>query len=372
MKPARIYADLKVVVRSYLRNPVALFFSLIFPIILISLFGAIFSGGSGGAVPMAVENFDHNSPASVEFLSALNNTSLVQVQMVNYPVSDFSAQLGDNGYSVGLIIPAGFQGGLVNRTPVNLTLFTNPESAAAAGQAEGAVTGVANYFNLRAVCGGGSCAPVVQVPAPKNIGSQVYTYIDYLIPGLIGFSILTSPMFSMVDIASSYRKEGIFRALSLTPLTKAEWLLSRIIWYVLLTFVTASIMIGAGVGLFGAHVEITAGLFAFLVMGPFLFVSLGMLAGTVAKTPESAALIGNIITFPMMFLSGTFFAVSEFPAWLQPVAKVLPLYYVIDGMDQVMLFANTARALFDVGVITVLAAIIFALAVRFFQWRDVE
>ncbi|MCI4373733.1 MAG: ABC transporter permease [Thermoplasmata archaeon] len=372
MKSARIAADFKVVVRSYLRNPVALFFSLIFPIILIALFGTIFSVGTGGAVSLAVENLDHNSPASVAYLSALNNTSLVQVTIVNYPVSEFSAQLGDNGYTVGLIIPPGFQADLTNRTPVNLTLFTNPESAASAGQAEGAVAGVANYFNLHAVCGGGSCAPVIQVPAPLNIGSQVYTYIDYLIPGLIGFSILTSPMFSMVDIASSYRKDGIFRELSLTPLTKSEWLLSRISWYVLLTFVTAGIMIGAGAGLFGAHVELTLGLIPFLIVGPFLFVSLGMLAGTVAKTPESAALIGNIITFPMMFLSGTFFAVSQFPAGLQVVAHVLPLYYVIDGMDQVMLFSNTSRALLDVGVVAILGIIVFALAVRFFQWRDVQ
>ncbi|MCI4364722.1 MAG: ABC transporter permease [Thermoplasmata archaeon] len=372
MNPRRIFADLKVVVRSYLRNPVALFFSLIFPIILIALFGTIFSAGGSGAVPLAVENLDHNSPTSVAFLAALNNTSLVKVTLVNYPVASFSSQLGDNGYSVGLLIPAGFQANYTNRTPVDLTLFTNPENGAAAGQAEGAVSGIANGFNLRAVCGGGSCAPVIQVPPSKNIGSQVYTYIDYLIPGLIGFSILTSPMFSMVDIASSYRKEGIFRELSLTPLTKSEWLLSRISWYVVLTFITAAIMIGAGVGLFGAHVEITLGLVPYLIVGPFLFVALGMLAGTVARTPESAALIGNIITFPMMFLSGTFFAVSMFPSGLQVVAHVLPLYYVIDGMDQVMLFSNTTRALFDVGVVAILAVIVFALAVRFFQWRDVE
>jgi ABC-2 type transport system permease protein len=372
VRPTRVVADLKIVARSYLRNPVALFFSLIFPIILIALFGAIFSTAGTGAVPLAVENFDHNSPTSVAFLAALNNTSLVQITFVDYPASSFAADLGSNGYGAGLIIPAGFQSDYVNHTPVNLTLFANPTDAAVAGQAQGVVTGIANGFNLQAACGSASCAPVIQVPAPLNIGSQVYTYIDYLIPGLIGFSILTSPMFSMVDIASSYRKEGIFRALSLTPLTKSEWLVSRIIWYVALTFVTAGIMIGAGVGLFHAHVEITAGLIPFLVIGPFLFVSLGMLAGSVAKTPESAALIGNIITFPMMFLSGTFFAVSAFPSYLQPVAKVLPLYYVIDGMDQVMLFSNTARALFDVAVITVIAAVIFALAVRFFQWRDTQ
>jgi ABC-2 type transport system permease protein len=374
MNLRRVLADLKIVVRSYLRNPVALFFSLIFPIILIALFGAIFSSGGGGAVTLAVENLDHNSPASVAFLSALNNTSLVKVTLVHYTVASyagFGTQLGNDGYTVGLLIPAGFQANYTNRTPVNVTVFTNLQDAASAGEAVGAVSGVANSFNLRAVCSVGTCAPVIQVPPPKNIGNQIYTYIDYLIPGLIGFSILTSPMFSMVDIASSYRKEGIFRELSLTPLTKSEWLLSRIAWYVVLTFITAAIMIGAGVGLFGAHVEITLGLIPYLVIGPFLFVSLGMLAGTVARTPESAALIGNIITFPMMFLSGTFFAVSLFPPALQTIAHVLPLYYVIDGMDQVMLFTNTTRALFDVGVVTVLAVIVFALAVRFFQWRDV-
>ncbi len=174
----------------------------------------------------------------------------------------------------------------------------------------GAVGGVANYFNLRASNG----SAIIGV-AQENVGSQVFSYIDYLIPGLIGFSILTSPMFSMVDIASSYRKDGIFRELSLTPLTRAEWLTSHILWYTSLTFVTAGIMIGAGIVLFGAHVNVTLGLIPFLVAGPLLFVSLGMLAGSVAKTPESAALIGNIITFPMMFLSGTFFQVSMFPPY---------------------------------------------------------
>jgi ABC-2 type transport system permease protein len=134
--------------------------------------------------------------------------------------------------------------------------------------------------------------------------------------------------------------------------------------------VTAGIMIGAGLVLFGAHVTVNLGLIPFLIVGPLLFVSLGMLAGSVAKTPESAALIGNIITFPMMFLSGTFFAVSSFPPALQSFAHVLPLYYVIDGMNQVMLFSNTARALTDAVIVLVIAIVIFLLAIRFFTWRD--
>jgi ABC-2 type transport system permease protein len=362
---SRIVADFKVVVRSYLRNPVALFFSLLFPIILIGLFGLIFSAVGNSPVTVQVVNLDHNSPASVAFLSALNNTSVVKVNVVNWNATNFAALLGQNDDPVGIIVPAGFQTSLQHHTPVNLTVFTDPADASASGTVLGAVQGVASAFNLHLANG-----TAVVGFTTQNVGSQVYSYIDYLIPGLIGFSILTSPMFSMVDVAAGYRKDGIFRELSLTPLTRSEWLTSHILWYTALTFVTAGIMIGAGLELFGAHVNLTLGLIPFLVVGPLLFVSLGMLAGSVAKTPESAALIGNIITFPMMFLSGTFFQVSMFPPGLQSFAHVLPLYYVIDGMNQVMLFNNTSRALVDFAIVFVMAIVIFVLAVRFFKWRD--
>ena len=365
MKPARIVADFKIVVRSYLRNPVALFFSLIFPIILIALFGLIFSGVGNSPVAVQVLNLDHNSPASMEFMDALNRTTVVNLQLVDWNASTFGAQLGQNDDPVGIVIPDGFNASLAAHQLVNVTVYTDPEDASASGAVLGAVQSASTFLNLRA-----SNGSVIVAIAQKNVGSQVYTYIDYLIPGLIGFSILTSPMFSMVDIASSYRKEGIFRQLSLTPLTRAEWLTSHIMWYMGLTFVTAAIMIGAGIGLFGAHVNLTLGLLPFLVAGPLFFVSLGMLAGSVAKTPESAALVGNIITFPMMFLSGTFFQVSMFPPALQAFAHFLPLYYVIDGMNQVMLFSNTARALTDVLIVFVAALVVFLLAIRFFQWRD--
>ena len=92
-----------------------------------------------------------------------------------------------------------------------------------------------------------------------------------------------------------------------------------------LTIVSAFLLVGVGKALFGAHVTITWLVLPFLIIGPTMFVSLGLLTGSVSKT-ESAAVIGNIITFPMMFLSGTFSPVSGFPPYLQNVAHALPLY----------------------------------------------
>jgi len=369
VKPRRIGADIVVVARGYYRNPAALFFSLIFPLILISLFGLIFSTSGSGAVTLQVLDEDGHSPLAVQFLSALNNTTIVKVQLVDpgsVAPGEFAAWLGQQGDPVGLLIPADFSSNVSANRSVDLTVFANPQDASAAGEALFAVSGVANAFNLYHAHG----TELIQVPPSKGVGSEIYTYIDYLIPGLIGFSILTSPMFSMVDVTSSYRKEGLFRQLSLTPLTRGEWLTSRVLWYVVLTFAAAAIMLGIGIEGFGAHVSIGPGMLPFLLAGPFFFVSLGMLAGSVAPTPESAAVIGNIITFPMMFLSGTFFPVSDFPPGLQTFAHVLPLYYVIDGMNQVMLFHNTTRAVTDLLVVVVAGVVVFLLAIRLFRWRD--
>ncbi len=370
MNGRRVAADLAVVFRTYTRNPIALFFSLIFPIILIGLFGLIFSSLGSGATTLYVVNDDHGSNASAAFLTALNDTTVVKVQTVNVSASTFAAWLGDHDAPVGLVIPSGFQANVEANLSVNVTVYVDPQDAASSGAVVGAVNGVVSAFNLEHACAGhSSCTPVVGVELAQ-VGSPDYTTIDYLIPGLIGFSVLTSPMFSLVDISSSYRKEGIFRELSLTPLTRGEWLASRIVWYIVLTFASAAIVIGFGVLLFSAHVHLTLGLLPFLVAGPFFFVSLGMLCGSAAPTPESAALIGNIVTFPMMFLSGTFFPVQSFPSGLQLFAHLLPLYYVIDGMNQVMLFGNTTLALTDLLIVLVAGAAVFALAVRLFKWRD--
>jgi ABC-2 type transport system permease protein len=351
--------------KGYIRNPIGLFFTLIFPIILILIFGAVFANSGSSAVPLYVENLDNSSPASVSFLAALNDTGAVQVNVIPISSGNLSTWLAHNSEPAGLLIPAGFQAALLNKTPVRVIVFTNPSAASSAGIAIGAVQGVESAFNLKLA--GGS---VVVSSTYLNVGSQIYTYIDYLIPGLIGFSILTSPMFSMVNISSTWKRDKLFRQLSLTPLTKSEWLTAAMIWYVLLAIVAAFVMIFVGRTVFGAHVSVVAWMFPFLVVGPVLFVSLGLLAGSVSKTPETAAVIGNVILFPMMFLSGTFFPVSSFPAYLQTVAHVLPLYYVIEGLNNGILFNNSGGALEDLIIVVVVAAALFVAAVLFFSWRE--
>jgi ABC-2 type transport system permease protein len=369
----RTFADLRLFGRGYFRNWVGLFFGIIFPVIIIGLFGMIFSGGTG-TVAVYVQNQDtgpFTTPQmdiATQFVQALNGTDVdvawpINVQLVD-PSENFTKYLADHSASDGIIIPANFSLDYISNASVSLTLYGNPSQSSSA-IVSGTLTAVVNQFNLQRY-GGKAIIGVTQTTV--NTGQT--KYIDFLVPGLIGFSILVSPMFSMVNITSEYKKTKLFKQLSLTPLRKMEWLASKVIWYIILSAISFVLLVAVGVLLFDAHMTLTVWLIPFLILGPMLFSSLGMLVGTVTKSIESASVLGNIITFPMMFLSGTFFPISSMPHYLQTFAHVLPLYYIVEGLNNVMVFGNYTGALVDIAVTLVITIIVFVAAAKVFKWRE--
>ena len=174
----------------------------------------------------------------------------------------------------------------------------------------------------------------------------------------------------MVNITAEYKKGKLFKQLSLTPLHKMEWLASKVMWYIILSAISFVLLFLVGVYGFGAHMTITVWLVPFLILGPMLFASMGMLVGTITKSVESASVLGNIITFPMMFLSGTFFPISTMPEYLRNFAHVLPLYYIVEGLNNVMVYGNISGALIDIAITGVITAIVFVAAAKLFKWRE--
>jgi ABC-2 type transport system permease protein len=358
----RVLSDLRLFGRGYFRNLIGLFFGLIFPVILILIFGAIFSGGSNGLITVYVQNQD-SGPTSTAFVNALNNSGTLRMQPVNVS-EDFLQYLSLHSVSDGIVIPADFSANYSAGRPVDVVVYSNPSSSSSA-IVSGTVTGVANAFNLMRY--GGS--PIIEI-SQRTASSSAYQYVDFLIPGLVGFSILVSPMFSLVNISSEYKRLKLFKQLSLTPLTKIEWLASKVLWYIVLSTVSFLLMVAVGVLAFGAHVTLSLWLIPFLVLGPMLFSSLGMLVGTITRSTETAGVIGNIITFPMMFLSGTFFPISLMPTYLQNFAHVLPLFYIIEGLNAVMIYTNYVQAAVDLIVVAAITIIVFVVAARLFKWRE--
>ncbi len=126
----RVFADLKVFVRGYTRSKIGLFFSLVFPIILILLFGAIFSGGNGGPIDVYVQNLDAGQVGTAfnagnAFVAALNNNSTTTVTLVdnnqnltNYMLSHSANQ--------GVLIPQNFTRAYLNNETVSVVVYANP------------------------------------------------------------------------------------------------------------------------------------------------------------------------------------------------------------------------------------------------------
>jgi ABC-2 type transport system permease protein len=363
----RIVSDLRLFGRGYLRNAAGLFFGLIFPVILILIFGAIFSSGFSGTITVYVQNHDTQDiyQTTTAFVQALNSSGTLNLVIVSSS-ENFSQYLSAHSASDGIIIPADFSENYTAQPPkpVNVTVYGNPSQSSSA-IVSGTVNGIVNGFNLRLYHG----QQIIGI-SETTANSQVTKYIDFLVPGLVGFSILVSPMFSLVNISSEYKRVKLFKQLSLTPLTKFEWLASKVLFYILLSAASFLLMVAVGVIAFGAHIVLSLWLVPFLILGPMFFASLGMLVGTISKSTETASVVGNIVTFPMMFLSGTFFPISLMPTYLQYVAHVLPLFYIIDGLNGIMIYSNFAQATIDLTVVAIITVIAFVAAARVFKWRE--
>jgi ABC-2 type transport system permease protein len=216
---SRIIADFFFFGHAYLRDRVGLFFTIIFPVILIITFGTIFLGGSSGSTTVYVQNLD-GGQISRQFIIALKKTSNLELVPISNS-ENMSSYLAAHSSSDGLFIPPNFSADFMTGKSTKVTVYGNP-TALSSAVVSGTVNAVINEFNLRRV-GGSPVAGMYQT----TVKGQSFTYIDFLVPGLIGFSILTSPMFSLVNVSSLYKKLKLFKQLSLTPLSKEEWFSQR-------------------------------------------------------------------------------------------------------------------------------------------------
>ncbi len=364
----KILADLGAFGRQYLRSKVGAFFTFIFPILLILLFGAIYTQTGTTTITLPVQDMDHSGSSGM-FLSTLNTTGAVKVTMI--PTSeDLTGYIKNNTLSVALLIPEGFGQAIVDSSHSNWTirvtvlLYGDP-SQSSFGIATGVLEAVAEQMNFALVG-----VPKVVWINTQQVASEKFSFMDYFLPGIVGLTVMTTAMYSMTSICGEYRSRKYFKLLATTTLKKHEWLTSKILFYII--SLTASLLLSVAIGwlAFGLHVTIGVLAFAFIVVGALLFTSLGMIFGTVVKDPESGVAIANAIGFPMMFLSGSFFPLETMPSFLQTFAKVLPLTYLNSGLRDAMVYGNTGGALFNLGVVTVLAVVLFVLAAKLVSWKE--
>lgn len=362
----RVLADLVAYAKQYLRSPTASFFTIAFPILLILIFGGVFGNPGEIEIELHVQDLDDSS-LSQALLDALRETGVLSLVAMDAG-EDIEAYVREQSIPAALQIPAGFEEEVLRArggdpTAAPRVLLYGDLSSSTFQTVEGVLDAVVTGMNFELY----GASPIVFVEA-ESISREEVTYIDFFLPGVIGITVLT-PLFAVANTAAEYRERHYFKLLATTPLRKGEYLLSRTLWMIGLLFVSTLLMILVARLAFGAVFVLGPISVAFIVAGAVLFVSIGMAIGNFAKDMEAANAVANVIYFPMMFLTGTFFPVEIMPGFVQTISRVLPLTYFNDGLRDTLIFSNTASALTNLGIVSALAVVIFVLAAWSLTWR---
>ena len=277
----------------------------------------------------------------------------------------------ENKVNLVLVIPKGYERSLLQRAmfgdpnaSITITYIYDPSSSSVSTKME-ILNSVLAGINQEM-----SGKPPFIRSAETSILAKKYRFIELFVPGIIAMSVMTLSLFGTVNLNTELRQKGVIRKLSTTPITRTDWILTNILYQFILAVLSTMAMLLVSYAVFNVSLHINAWLLAFILLDVFAFVGIGMILTRFAKEAQSAAAAANAISFPMMFLSGSFFPIELMPGFLQTVARVLPLYYVNEGLRASMVFEDNMTALRYSAIIGVFAAVVFILGIIATKWEE--
>jgi ABC-type multidrug transport system permease subunit len=196
-------------------------------------------------------------------------------------------------------------------------------------------------------------------------------YVDFLIPGLLGMSLMGGGLWGVGFATVDLRIRKVLKRFLATPMRKSDFLagiiLSRLVFLVPeMVLLMLFARVAFGVVIQGSLLAMAV----LILLGAFTFAGIGLLVASRARTLETVSGLMNLVMLPMWLLSGVFFSSERFPAVAQPFIKALPLTPLINAMRAVSLEgASLASQWPEVAILTAWAVVSFALALRWFRWN---
>jgi ABC-2 type transport system permease protein len=354
-----------------------MFFTIAFPIILILVFGTIFLNQDNASFDLHVQDLDQTN-SSAQLVKALELNGKVKVTAVD-PAIDPTQYAKDRKVNLVLVIPRGYEKALARRLGlmggVPNAAFRDPNASVTVNYIYDASASSTSTKTLLlqgglAVVNQGLSGPPFIKAAETSIHAKKYRFIEFFVPGIIAMSVMTSSLSGAVTMNAELRQKGVIRKLSTTPITRTDWILSNILYQFVLAVISAAAILVVSYAVFSVRLQLNAWLFVFLVLEVFAFGGIGMILTRVANEAESAAAAANFIMFPMMFLAGSFFPIEMMPGFLQAIARMLPLYYVNEGLRASMVSVDNTAAARYAAMIGTFAAVVFVLGVNTTKWEE--
>ena len=359
-------------VKAWIRSPGTVFWTLLFPILLIMIFGAIFSGGQDVEYEIAIQNLDYEDSTGFtqSFTDMLDSIDVLKTKNISKE-KDIADFMHDEDISAGLVIPEGFGLNVAtfnvsqNDPPVDVTLYVDPSDQTTSSVVRTVITGILQELNMN-ITGG---VNIIGVEEKSSLGED-FEYIDFFIPGIIGLTIMTSMIYGSIERNTKYRKDGILRKLLTMPISRSDWILSKMFFMLFLSFISTFVILIVGILVWGLSVKINLYFFVLIIASSFMFSGMGMIIGRFVKEEETADMAGGAITFPMMFLAGTFFPLEQMPDLLRIIAQFLPLYYVNEGLRNAMIYGDFDKTIYFSGFVIVFAVVFFVLGILLTKWKE--
>jgi ABC-2 type transport system permease protein len=196
-------------------------------------------------------------------------------------------------------------------------------------------------------------------------------YIDFVVPGLLGMNLMGSAIWGLGFAIVEARQKKLLKRLVASPMPRWQYLASYLLSRLVMLVIEVAAFLGFAWWLFGVPFRGSIWQLAFLcILTSLSFSALGLLVASRARTMEAASGLMNLVMLPMWILSGVFFSATRFPAVIQPVVRALPLTAAIDALRGNMLQGmNLGQLIAPVAILFVWLAVPFAVALRIFRWR---
>ncbi len=356
----------KASLRAMLRSPSAIIFTFLFPFIFIIVFGFI---GNSNGVPVFRVVLQPGSDTSNAFYKELVTSKRIDFKQYN---SDKELQLDLQ------------KGRLAGTLMIKKTNQQNPEYTYTITS-----TNASNdqWPQLREyLVSVNNKLSAVTFPNRPELATLDFKYerdittvrefktIDFILPGQLGFSLLSTGVFGVAFMFFNLRNQTVLKRFYATPINRIFIVLGEALSRVLFQMITAIVIIGVGYFFFGF--TLVNGVVTVLEMlllsflGLLVFMGFGFIISSLAKNDSSIAPFANLITLPQFLLAGTFFSISAFPKWLQPISNFLPLTHLNTAMRAVAFEgANIWDVRTQIGILLLWGVVVYAIAIKVFKWE---
>jgi ABC-2 type transport system permease protein len=344
--------------KMFLRQREAILWTLILPLFIVFLFGFVDFDGVGN-IHVGLVNESGESTGELE-------TALSQVEALEVSTGERGEEMAELGRGERDLVV------VVEHHPADssswrVRAFGDPE--AKPREVQLAAMAVQRVLDDRlAEARGLGDRTLLQVAA---VQTRNLRYIDFLIPGVISMSIMQMGIFGVAFGFVSLKKRGILRTLSVTPLNASDFIFAQVLTRVTVLMLQMGLMVGVGILFLNLH--FVGDLFLMVILGllgAVVFLAIGFALAGIARSEDQVAPLANLITVPMLLLSGVFFSRSNLPAALEAVTEIFPLTFLADGMREVAIegasIVGVLPQLAGLGVWCLIAVIA---AVKLFRWE---